>query len=166
MPIVVNATQEEITIKIVGNYFKFGPGKSKTMNPDLAMFIQTSPGAKGCGLAVLPDLYQEGEEIDDVTDADMKARRQHHEDLKKEACENALTDYIDRYRQVIHNNQVSLKQDLAKTNNPADPAAYISKGELEAMRLVAKYQKRAEDATQDSIDEVKRLMKNVTGNEK
>ncbi len=166
MPIVVNATQEEITIKIVGNYFKFGPGKSKTMNKDLAGFIQTSVGAKGCGLAVLPDLYQEGEEMDDVTDEDMKARRAIHDELKVEACANALQDYIDRYRQVIHNNQVSLKQDLAKSNNPADPAAYATKGELDAMRLVAKYQKTKEDTEQLKIDEVKKLMKNVTGNEK
>lgn len=163
MPIVVNATQEEITIKIVGNYFKFGPGKSKTMNKDLATFIQTSAGAKGCGLAVLPDLYQEGEEMDDVTSEDLAGRQKAHEELKMEACANALTDYIDRYRQVIHNNQVSLKQDLAKTNNPADPAAYASKGELDAMRLVAKYQKRAEDTEQLRVDEVKKLMKNVTG---
>lgn len=164
MPIVVNATQEEITIKIVGNYFKFGPGKSKTMGKDLATWIQTSEGAKGCGLAVCPDIYQENEELDDVTEADLKKRQAAHEELKKEACENALLDYIDRYRRVIYNNQVSLKQDLAKSNNPADPAAFISKGELEAMRLVAKYQKRAEDKTQENIDEVKKLMKNVTGN--
>jgi hypothetical protein len=163
MPIVVNATQEEITIKIVGNYFKFGPGKSKTMNKDLAMWIQTSEGAKGCGLAVLPDLYQEGEEIDDVTDGDMKKRRQEHDVLKEEACSNALQDYLARYRQVIYNNQISLKQDLEQSNNKADPAAFASKGEVEAMRLVAKYQKRAEDKQQDQIDEVNKLMKNVKG---
>lgn len=163
MPIVINATQEEITIKIVGNYFKFAPGKSKTMSKDLATWIQTSEGAKGCGLAVCPDIYQEGEELDDVTEADLKARQKAHEELKIEACSNALLDYIERYRRVIYNNQISLKQDLAKANNPADPSAFVTKGELDAMRLVAKYQKRAEDKTQENIDEVKKLMKNVTG---
>lgn len=163
MPIIVNATQEELTIKIVGNYFRFAPGKSKTMNKDLAMWIQTSEGAKGCGLAVLPDLYQDGEEIDDVSDEDMKKRMAHHESLKEEACTNALNDYIERYRKVIYNNQISLKQDLAKSNNPADPAAFVSKGELEAMRLVAKYQRKSEDQEQNKIDEVNKLMRNVKG---
>lgn len=161
MPIVVNATQETITIKIVGNYFTFGPGKSKTLNKDLALWIQTSEGAKGCGLAVLPDMYQEGEEIDDITDEDMKGRRAHLEELKVQACDDALQEYIKKHRQIIYNNQVSLRQDLEKQNIKADPAAFASKGELEAMRLVAKYQKRAEDAEQSKIDEVKRLMRNV-----
>ena len=166
MPIVINATQEEIQIKIVGNYFKFGPGKAKTMNADIASWIQTNPGAKGCGLAVLPDLYAEGEEIDDVSPAALKAREESQEELKKQACENALNEYIEKYRRVIYNNQVSLRQDLAQKNIQADPAAFASAGELEAMRLVAKYQKRAEDSEQEKIDEVKKLMKNVTGNEK
>lgn len=163
MPIVVNATQEEIQIKIVGNYFKFGPGKAKTMNKDLAMWIQTSEGAKGCGLAVLPDIYEEGEEVYDVSSEELKTRQAAHDALRKEACENALHDYIEKYRRVIYNNQISLKQDLAKSNNPADPAAFASKGELEAMRLVAKYQKTAEDAEQNKINEVNKLMKNVKG---
>jgi hypothetical protein len=59
-----------------------------------------------------------------------------------------------------------MKQDLGKANIQADPAVFASKGELDAMRLVAKYQKTAEDTEQLKIDEVKKLMKNVTGNEK
>lgn len=166
MPTVVNATQEEIQIKVVGNYFKFGPGKSKVMNADIASWIQTNPGAKGCGLAVLPDLYQEGEEIDDVSTAEMKARKEAQEETKAQALESALHEYLEKYRRVIYNNQVSLKQDLGKANIQADPAVFASKGELEAMRLVAKYQKSAEDTEQLKIDEVKKLMKNVTGSEK
>ncbi len=136
------------------------------MSKDIASWIQTNPGAKGCGLAVLPDLYQEGEEIDDVTDSDMKSRRAVHEELKIEACVNALHEYLEKFRRVIYNNQVSMKQDLGKANIQADPAVFASKGELDAMRLVAKYQKTAEDTEQLKIDEVKKLMKNVTGNEK
>lgn len=166
MPTVVNATKEEITIKVVGNYFKFGPEKSKVMNADIASWIQTNPGAKGCGLAVIPDLYQEGEEVEEVSSAELKARKDAQAELRAQACENALTEYLDKYRRVIYNNQVSLKQDLGKANIQADPSVFASKGELEAMRLVAKYQKTAEDTEQLKIDEVKKLMKAVTGNEK
>jgi hypothetical protein len=163
MPIVVNATQEEITIKVVGNYFKFGPGKSKTMGPDIASWIQTNPGAKGCGLAVIPDLYQDGEEVDDVSSAEMKARKDAQSEVKEQALANALHEYLEKYRRVIYNNQVSMRQDLGKANIQADPAVFASKGELDAMQIVAKYQKRAEDTEQLKIDEVKRLMKNVNG---
>jgi len=166
MPIVVNATKEEITIKIVGSYFKFAPEKSKTMGKDIASWIQTNPGAKGCGLAVIPDLYQDGEEIDEVSSADMNARKAAQEELRTQAIESALQEYLDKHRRLIYNNQVSMRQDLGKANIQADPAVFASKGELDAMRLVARYDSKGQDAEQSKIDEVNKLMGAVKGKEK
>lgn len=159
MPIVKNVTQEDITVKIAGNYFNFKPGKARTMNKGLANWIEMD--GKGLGLAVLPDVFQEGEEIADIN-AEEVARRMAADKERNDLLEAAVLDqYIKRHRDVIYNNQVSLRQDLERSNIKADPAAFASKGEMESMRLVAKYQKRAEDAEQAKIDEVKKLMKNV-----
>jgi hypothetical protein len=77
--------------------------------------------------------------------------------------EQALERYVARHREIIYNNQVSLRRDLEVANIKADPAVFASKGEIESMRLVAKYQKRTEDAEQAKIDEVKKLMGQVKG---
>ncbi len=158
MPIVVNATQEHITIKVGGHYFSFKPGGQKVINnPDVARFIQTD--LTDSGLAVLPDLISESEE--EVSVDELKAREEQQESLRQELCDQALDRYIDKHRKIIENNQISLKRDLEQANIKADPASYVSKGELEAMRLVAKYQRRAEDMHQAKVNEVNDLLNKI-----
>lgn len=157
MAIVINATQEKVTLVLQGNYFTWEPGKEKIIrNPELAKFIQTNKN--DYGLAVLPDVQGDDEML---SDEELAGRKAAYEEAKKVECEAALDRYIKRLRNVIYNNQVSLRRDLDQANMKADPAAYASEGELEAMRLVAKYQKRAEDVDANKIAEVKKLMEQV-----
>lgn len=158
MPIVINATEETIQIRLCGNYFTFKPGSQKTMNEDLAKFIANE--RKDSGLAVLPD-RPENVDSDDGSEQTLAARTAEWEASKKAIIESALNSYISRLRRVIYNNQVSLRQDLEKGNIKADPAAFASEGELEAMRTVAKYQKKDADQDKARIDEVKKLMEQV-----
>lgn len=158
MPVVINATQEKITLVLQGNYFTWEPGKEKIMrNPEIAKFIQTNKN--DYGLAVLPDLKGDEEE---VSEEEMAARKEAYEAQKVIECEQALDRYIKRLRGVIHNNQVSLRRDLDQANMKADPSAYVSDGELEAMRLVTKYMKRADDVEAARAEEVKKLMGQVS----
>ncbi len=157
MALVVNATQEKITLVLQGNYFTWEPGKEKVIrNPELVKFIQTNKN--DYGLAVLPDLVGEDE---DVSPEELAERRAQAKEIREVECEAALDRYIKRLRTVIANNQISLRRDLEQKNIKADPSAYASDGELEAMRLVAKYQKRAEDAQAAKMAEVKKLMEQV-----
>lgn len=154
MPIVANATEENVTVKVAGNYFSFKPKQRRVIhNKDIANFIEID--LKHTGLAVLPELMTEDEE---VTPEQLEERKVAAKDTEDALISQALDRYVAHHRQIIANNQIHMRRDLESANIKADPAVFASTGELDSMRLVAKYQKRAEDAEQAKIDEVKKLM--------
>lgn len=156
---VANATKEIITVKVAGNYFTFKPEQERVIHNDgIARFIEME--LKDSGLCVLPSLMTEDEE---VSPEELEQRRLDGKEQKEIILAQALERYVTRHRGIIANNQISLRRDLEMANIKADPAAFASKGELDSMRLVAKYQKSADDAEQAKIDEVKKLMGAVKG---
>ena len=158
MSITINSTQETITIKVWGNWFTWKPGQKKIIrDEEMAKFISLE--RKDSGIAVIPELVKDDE---DVTPEELEVRRAANVGVEEEECRHALERYVAKHREVIANNQVSLRRDLQQKNIQADPAAYASTGELESMKLVAKYQKRSEDAEAAKISEVRRLMNQVT----
>lgn len=159
MAVVINATQETITLRLRGNYFSWKPGQKKVIrDEELAHFIRTERGDSG--LAVISELMRDDEE---VSPEELEERRAALITSEQEECAAALERYVQKHRRVIENNQISLRRDLEQRGIKADPAAFASAGEVESMKLVAKYQKRAEDAEATKIAEVKRLMDNVKG---
>lgn len=156
---IANATKENISVKVAGNWFNWGPEKSRVIQNDgIAKFIQME--LTDSGLYVVPTLVGEEEEI---TPEELELRKEAAKETIELAKQNALDRYIAKHRQVIYNNQVSLRRDLEMASIKADPAAFASDGEINSMRLVAKYQKNAEDAEQAKIDEVKKIMGQVKG---
>lgn len=152
MALVMNATTEDQTFKALGQWFTISAGKTiRINNPSLVNFIAQE--RKEFGVVVLPP------EFDDIE----QEYRNTPEGQEKLAAlkESAVNAYLDYHRGIIYNNQVSLKMDLEKANLKIDPAVLASKGELESMKIVAKYQKRADDVAQKRIDEVKEIMKEV-----
>lgn len=159
MPIVVNATNEKITLQLQGNWFTWEPNKEKVIrNETLARFIQTE--RSDSGLAVVSEIVADNE---DVSPEEYETRKQRYEEEKKVACEAALGRYIEKLRRIIYNNQVSLRRDLEQANIKASPEAYASSGEMEAMRLVAKYKKAEDDKEAMKADEAKKLMEQING---
>lgn len=159
MSIVINATQETITLRLRGNFFTWKPGQKKVIrDEDLAHFILTE--RTDSGLAVIPELVKDDEE---VSPEELEERRAGAGEREEAECAAALERYVQKHRRVIENNQISLRRDLEMAGIKADPAAWASTGELESMRLVAKYQKRSEDAEASKIAEVKKLMEQVKG---
>ena len=150
MAIVWNPTQDHVEVKIVGKYFTFGPGKKKVMQDNIAHFISTD--RKESGLTVLPPEFEEDADYEKTT-----AGQEIMERLK----EDSITHLVNHHRRIIANNQVSLKQDLDKANLKIDPSALVSKGEIESMRIVAKYQRAKQDTEQVKMDEVKKLMQEI-----
>lgn len=157
MAVTINATQETITLKLRGNFFSWKPGQKKVIrDEELAHFIMTE--RSDSGIAVIADLMTDEE---DVSPEELEQRRLDNAGAEEAAIEGALDRYVKKHRQVVANNQISLRRDLEQANIKADPAVFASTGELESMKLVAKYQKRAEDAEANKIAEVKRLMEQV-----
>ncbi len=148
---LMNATKEEQTIKALGNWFTFKPGQVKQVNDDLGHWITTMKAESG--LVSLPDAYEDPEY---KNSPEGKA-------AIEEARERGVKAYVDFHRSIVANNQVSLRRDLGQANIQADPAIYATQGELNSMRIVAAYQKAADDAEQKKVDEVRELMKKVQG---
>lgn len=147
MPIVLNATSEEVSVKIAGNWFSFRPNQKKVLTESIARFIEMD--RKDSGLCVLPPQFEE--------DADFEKSPEGKEAIDK-AKADAIKHYLDKYRAVIHNNQVSLRQDLEMKNLKVDPAVMATDGEVAAMKIVAKYRALEKDADQAKLEEVKKLL--------
>ena len=159
MSLVINATQETITLRLRGNYFSWKPNQKKIIrDEELAHFIKTE--RSDSGLAVISELIKEDE---DVTPEELELRKANAVGEEVTEVKAALDRYVMKHRRVIENNQIHLRRDLEQKNIKADPAVFASSGELDSMRLVAKYQRQAEDAEANKIDEVKKLMEQVKG---
>jgi hypothetical protein len=160
MPKVYNPTEETVETRVFGSYFTFKPGQMKNMNQNFCDFIQSN--RKDTGLVVLPaefdpmaeEHYIEGFEKTTEGKAILAQKR-----------EEGIKNLIDFHLGVIRNNQVSLKKDLARhdpSNDPAKLAAIeASKGELESMRLVAKYKKMKLNSEDKRLNEVDKLLEEV-----
>lgn len=163
MPLAINATEETVVIQAAGNYFTFKPGQERTIrSPEIANFIQTE--RRGFGIAIVPDVLSTEEDAGDVevSAEELASRHEARKAMKKEACDQALRDYISRKREIIKNNQVSLARDLARADYKYGPEHEISDGELEAMELVAKYDSKGKDADQAKLDRIEKLKKQIS----
>jgi hypothetical protein len=147
MGYILNATKEKQTVKALGKWFVFNPEQVKQMSDDMTLFISQNKTEQG--LVALPEQWE---------DMEWRSSPEGKEALS-EAKKLGMEQYIANLRKLIYNNQVSLRADLEKSGIKADPAAFASEGELNAMRLVAQYQAQAEDEAQKRIQEVKELVK-------
>lgn len=145
--LVMNATNEKISIKALGNWFEFKPKQVKNVTDNIGLFLITE--RRENGIVQLPDAFEDPEY---KSSPEGKAEFALIE-------ERGISAFTEALRRRIYNNQVSLRQDLEKANQKIDPAVLASEGELEAMRLLAKYQQNHEDAAQKKVDEVKELLK-------
>ncbi len=165
MPIAINVTDEEIVLPVTGgHYFTFKPGAKKNItNPAVAEFIKQE--RKGSGIAILPDLRTEAEfeDPDSVSSEELKQREASMAAQVKQIKEDALADYTTRLRAVVRNNQVSLARDLARANYKHGPEHDMSDGELQAMKLLAKYDRKGKDAKQERLNEIEKLKKEING---
>ncbi len=150
MALVYNTTEETQTIKIFGNYFTFKPGSQKNLEEKIAHNITTDK--KEFGLVRLPVQFEEDAGFKDTAEG---------QKIMAEKRQEGLANYINHLRFIVANNQLSLRRDLEMKNIKADPAVYASEGEINAMKLLVKYQKQAEDSAQNQVDLVKELTKQI-----
>jgi hypothetical protein len=147
MPIVYNTTEEAQTFKVYGKWFTFSPGQKKAMSEDIASFIGQE--RRDQGMMILPQEFEDSPEYATTEEGKAELER-----LKSQG----VGHYIDFHRAIIRNNQISLRRDLGKGGTQIDPGTEVSPGELNSMRLVAKYQIKRNDEKQNNVDEVKKLM--------
>jgi hypothetical protein len=160
MPQVYNPTEEKVETKVFGSHFVFAPGQRKNMSEGHCNFIAMN--RKETGLVILPAEFDPMNEEKYIEGYDKTPEgKEVLSDKKREGIQNL----IDHYTWIIHNNQVSLRNDLVRKDPHTDPIKLAninaSKGEIEAMRLVAKYKKLAGDENAVRAKEVEKLMNEI-----
>lgn len=158
---VYNPTEEEVTTVIHGNFFTWKPGQVKQIGANKAQFVDTN--RKETGLVVVTDKRFIPAEQDYYVPGFEKTEegKKVLAPLKEQGINNLIAYLMD----IIRNNQVSLRQDMAgkwPTGDAAKMAAAgASKGELEAMRMVAKYKKKTPENAARQVEEVEKLMEAI-----
>ena len=147
MALIMNASADAVDFKVFGSHFTMKAGQIKTFQDHIARFIATNESTRNKGLVVLPD------ELEDLDVRQSSEGRALIEAKKKDGVNNRIA----HLRQVIYNNQVSLRQDLEKSNLKADPRSFASEGEIAAYEELVKYQSSKEDEDQKRIDRIKAL---------
>lgn len=149
MALLYNTTLEEQHVKALGNHFTFKPGQIKMFQDNVAHWIATMRREQG--IVSLPAEFE---------DPEYKESEEGKKALATAKAEG-IKNYLEFHRKIVYNNQKSLKQDLEMANLKVDPATLATDGELESMRLVAKYQALKSDDEQKKVDEVKELMQQI-----
>lgn len=150
MAVVMNCLDESQTIRVGGNDFYFKPREIKYFYQEKLAYIIANE-RKEYGFIGLP------EELADKEAREAPAAKALIEDLRKKGVEAFCT----KLRNQIYNLQVSLKKDLDMSNLKMDPRVLASKGDLQAMELLLKYQSKHEDADQERINKIKDLEKKL-----
>lgn len=155
-----NPTEETVQTRIFGNHFEFKPGQFKIMQEHFAKFIEMN--RKEDGLVVLPDEFDPQNEDKYIEGYDKTPEGKAILAQKKA---EGIQNLVNHYQRIVYNNQVALRNDLVRHDPHTDPiklaAINASKGEMEAMRLVAKYSKLAKDNNEAKAKEVEKLMSEI-----
>lgn len=158
---VYNTTEEEVTTTINGSFFTWKPGQIKQLREGQAKFVDTN--RKELGLVKIEDArFIPAEQDRYIPGFDKTPEGKAYLEPFRELGINNLIEHL---TQIIRNNQVSLRQDMANKWPTGDSAkmaaAQASPGELNAMRLVAKYRKKTKDNAARQIEEVEHLMQQI-----
>lgn len=160
MPRIWNPTEERIETRIFGNHFEFKPNQFKIMKPEFADFITQARGYTG--LVVLPPQFDPQDEEHYVEGYD---KTPEGKAILAEKKSEGINKLLSHYQDIVRNNQVSLRNDLVKKDPHTDPiklaAIEASRGEMDAMRLVAKYSKQSKDSNDAKVKEVEKLMSEI-----
>lgn len=158
---VYNATDEEVTTTINGSFFTWKPGQIKQMRAGQANFVDTN--RKELGLVVIRDPRFIPAEQDSYVPSFEKTKE--GQDVLAPLKEQGINNFVESLVWIIRNNQVSLRQDMASKWPTGDAAkmaaAGASNGELNAMRLVAKYKKKTKDNAARQVEEIEKLMQEI-----
>lgn len=159
MPLVYNPTKELVSTKMQGAWFTFKPEMKKSMDADKCRYIEEA--RKETGLVILPN------EFDPQSEHYVEGYDKTPEGLAKlEECRlQGISNLLAHHYAIMKNNQVSLRRDMAHKYPDGDSkrltALEMSSGELESLKLVAKYQQFKQDGANTKLQEINKLLENI-----
>lgn len=157
--VVWNPTEETISTQLQGAWFSFKPNQMKIMDDHKCRFIESN--RKGTGLVVLPDQFDKSHEryVEDFE------KSEEGKEIMAQKRSEGISNLIEFHMAIVQNNQVSFRNDMASRYPSGDAvklaALNASKGELESMRMVAKYKGKQSQNDAKKVEEVQDLMKTI-----
>ncbi len=145
MAMIMNASSEVQHTTVHGNHFTLKPGQIKNFQDSVGKFLAME--RRYLGFVGLPEEFEEPA-------FQMTPEGKALIEAKRVEGVNNRCQYL---RQLIFNNQVSMKQDLDKADMKVDPRIFASVGEINAMEELAKYQAAKDDGDAEKIARIKAL---------
>jgi hypothetical protein len=149
MGMIMNASCETVHTVVYGNHFTLKPGQMKNFTDHVGRFMAIE--RRYLGLVGLPDECEDPEFVKSPEGQAVLER------ARKEGIENRCKFL----RELIYNNQVSLKNDLDRANIKADVRGFASEGEIAAMQELVKYQVAKDDTEAKKVEEIKKLEEKI-----
>lgn len=150
MPFVYNGTSKERSVCAQGNWFTFKPKQIRNIaSANLALFLTSNLAHEG--LVRLPEEFE---------DPSYGTTEQGKKDLA-DASDRAVAARANFLQSLVNNELVSLKSDLARTNNQSDPKSFMSAGMVENMKELASIKSVALKEKKDKIAEIEALEKAI-----
>jgi hypothetical protein len=156
-----NPTEEHVSTKIHGNWFSWAPGAKKSMIGDAkAQFVEQE--RKETGLVVLPPQFNPNhEQYVEGYDKTEEGKK-----ILAEKRETGINNLIEYHLNIVRNNQVCLAQDYARHYGSPEAGSRMakydaSKGEMDSMRLVAKYKGKSSTNAQKKAEDIEKLMDQI-----
>lgn len=141
--LIYNALDKDVRVQAFGNWFTFKPDQIKRMRGPIGNFLHLNKGYMG--------LIQIQDSFEDPVYRDSEEG--------KEALRGKKQEGIDRrvqfLSQQIHNLQVSLRQDLDKSNIKVDTHSMATDGDMDAMEELLQYQRSRADAQKEKAEKAR-----------
>lgn len=158
--LIMNCLDDESYVTVGGNTFHFKPRQIKVFhNEDIGSMITRLKSEYG--FVALPEELSyianlpPGRTFEDSVSEE-------HKDIIEVGRKAGIENYVKRLRTLVYNAQVSLDRDMKRADFKHDVRVEYSKGDIENIKELVKYQGKKEDETQSRIDLVKELEKKLS----
>lgn len=151
MPIF-NAGNKDVSTRVFGNYHTIKAGQIKNFQEDIERFMTVDRGY--LGLVSVPEEFN---------DPEYRNSEQGRAELLEKRKEG-VAKRIAHLQSVIHNETVSLKQDLEIANIKIDPLMLASKGVEDAMIELRDYQYNKNDEEKLKVERLRKLERQMQAN--
>lgn len=145
--LLYNPTAVKQSLQALGKWFTFAPGEKKMIhNEEIAHFILTDK--RSYGIVGLPDRFAEDAEYaqSEEGQAILEAKRQ-----------EGIQNRINYLNMLVHNEEVSLRQDLEKSGQRINPNLLSSNQYVQCLEELKEYKRAKDDGEKEKMARIARL---------
>lgn len=143
--ILYNTTIDKQSVQAFGKWFTFNAGQVKTIDDKFADFIVKDK--KQYGIVALPEAFE------DLAFKDTEEGKA----IMTEKMVEGRTNRINHIKFIMHNEEVSLRQDLEKSGLRINPNLFSSASYVNLLKEYNEYKRSDDDVQRERVNEIQRL---------